>query len=157
MEKEKVYQTIAGWTREAGTMLPKSPEDIAEFIESGNAIVAWNGNGRPSGFAAITFDWPGGWKELGALIVEPGHREKGLGHRLVCELVDKAKEKYPDSHFFALCNDRSLKLFLENGGEIIDDPDLLPKEVWGECVNCPMRVVAMQTNKLCCDTPVMMK
>jgi N-acetylglutamate synthase-like GNAT family acetyltransferase len=157
---ERIRETseiISGWTKDAGTMLPKSPEEVEAFLEKGTAVVCWNGFGEPVGFGAITFDWPEGWKELGALIVEPGHRELGLGHRIVSDLISLAKEKFPESKFFALCNSKSLKIFMDNGGEVITDSGLLPNEVWRECLNCPMRVDALKSGKLCCDTPVRIK
>ena len=148
---------ISSWTKEAGTMLPKEPEEIEAFLEKGTAVVCWNGVGEPVGFGAITFDWPNDWKELGALIVEPGHREHGLGHKIVSDLISMAKERFPESKFFALCNSKSLKIFQDNGAQVITDPNVLPADVWGECLNCPMRVEALKNGKLCCDTPVEIK
>lgn len=157
MERENIAEQVANWTKEAGTMLPKSNEEISAFIENDRAVIAWNGDGSLAGFAAVTFDWPDNWKELGAVIVEPGHREHGLGHKLVSNLIYKAQEKFPEAKYFALCNEKSLKIFLDNGGQIIEDANLLPDEVFEECKNCPMKEKATKDGKLCCDTPVFVK
>lgn len=148
---------ISDWTKESGSMLPKSPEEIFKFLEEGRGIVVLNGDGEVAGFGAITFDWPDGWKELGAVIVDPVKREHGLGHKVVKDLISAAKLIFPEAKLFALCNEKSLKIFLDNGVEILTDPDLLPKEVWGECVNCPMFIEAKKAGKVCCDTPVIIK
>jgi N-acetylglutamate synthase-like GNAT family acetyltransferase len=154
---EKAAEIIARWTWEAGTMLPKTPDNILTFIRGGRYVIRWNGDETPAGFGAITFEWPDNWLELGCVVVEPNHRERGLGHVIVADLVSLAKTKDPFSRLFALCNSRSLKLFLDAGGVVITDHDLLPSEVWGECVHCPMRFEAQKINKLCCDTPVEIK
>lgn len=138
-------------------MLPKSPDEILKFLAEGRAVLVLNGDGEIGGFGAVTFDWPDNWKELGAVIVDPIKREHGIGHTVVKELIAHAKEIFPDAKFFALCNDKSLKIFLDSGAEIIYDSDLLPQEVWGECLNCPNMIEARKVGKLCCDTPVLIK
>ena len=152
---KEAAQIISAWTHQAGTMLPKSPEEVLSFIKKKEAVVLENG-GSIVGFGAVTFDWPSGWKELGAVVVEPGHREKGLGHQVVQALIGLAKIKYPSSKLFALCNNKSLKLFLDAGGEVISGSEL-PEEVFEECVNCPKYNDAKRSGKLCCDTPVEIK
>ena len=154
---EQISAMISGWTKDSGTMLPKSTEEIKQYISNGNSLFVKNGHGEIAGFAAITFDWPDGWKELGAVIVDPEKRENGFGHKVVKNLINMAVTNFPDSKFFALCNNKSLKLFLDNGAEIIKDPNLLPPEVFGECVNCPHFQEAKSQGKVCCDTPVTIK
>ncbi len=158
MEMEQIATKISDWTiKEKGQMLPKSSDKILKFLAEGRGILVLNGGGEIAGFGAITFDWPDGWKELGAVIVDPYKREHGFGHKVVSELILMAKEIFPEAKLFALCNDKSLKIFLDNGAEIIDNPNLLPQEVWGECVHCSKFIEAKQTGKLCCDTPVIIK
>ncbi len=76
-------------------------------------------------------------KELGAVIVDPHKREHGIGHKVVRQLIDHAKLIFPEAKLFALCKDQSLKIFLDNGAKLIDNPNLLPEDVWGECIHCP--------------------
>ncbi len=150
---------VSKWTMEAGTMLPKSPEDIKTFIKEGNAVAAWS-YGReaiPVGFGAITFVWPNNWVELGAIVVDKGFRKSGVGHAITKDLIALASAKYPNANLFALCNEKSLKLFLDNGAEILTDPTELPKEVFGECVSCPKFQDTKAQGKLCCDIPVIIR
>lgn len=155
MERNKISEIISKWTKKSKSMLPKSPEEIQVFIDDGKAVIIEDGKGKPLGFGAQTFDWPDDWKELGAVVVDPKKRKQGIGSRVVTELVEKAKSV--GGKPFALCNDKSIGLFLKNGGEIIDDPNLLPPEVWDECIKCPNFKKAKAQGKICCDTPVKIK
>lgn len=160
MERRKpISQTISEWTKESH-MLPKKPEEIDAFMEKNDAVVLTAEDGKPLAFGAVTFHWgseDNQWKELGTIIVNPRHRRKGLGHKVVQDLVAKAKNDHPKARFFALCNDQSRGLFLDVNGEVITDPNTLPQEVWGECVNCPKYHEVKKLGKLCCDTPIEIK
>jgi GNAT superfamily N-acetyltransferase len=151
---------ISGWTKEAGTMLPKAPGEIKDLLLHGTTSLIWH-EGRdagPAAFGAVTFEWPGNWLELGAIVVDKKFRQQGVGHLVVGNLIKAAKAMHPDANLFALCNEKSLKLFLDNGAEIITDPNLLPNEVFGECVvSCPHFQEAKSQGKICCDTPVIIR
>ncbi len=151
-----MFDQISEWTKESKSMLPKSSEEIKAFINNGKAVVVVDGDGNPEGFGAQTFDWSDGWKELGAVVVDPKKREKGIGHKVVSSLIQKAKSN-GDEKLFALCNDKSIKIFLDNGAEVIEDPNELPADVWSECANCPNLIKAKKQGKICCDTPVKIK
>jgi N-acetylglutamate synthase-like GNAT family acetyltransferase len=148
-------EEISAWTAEAKTMLPKSEKELRQFFNEGRSVLIRNEMGLLA-HAAITFFWPNLWTELGAVVVNPEYRGKGWGSIVVWALLGMAEIKFPDYRLFALCNKHSLNLFLRNGGKIITDSDLLPKEVWGECGNCPNFQKAKSEGKLCCDTPVSM-
>lgn len=156
-DNEQIAQMVSGWTKKSGKMIPKEPEAIKELLESGLTVMVWNTEGIPIGFAAVTFEWPGGWKELGGLVVNPDFRQQGVGHLVVAKQIEMAKEKFPDGTLFALCNEDSLKILLSLGAEKIEDSELLPKEVWGACLECPNFQKARAEGKLCCDTPVLIK
>jgi N-acetylglutamate synthase-like GNAT family acetyltransferase len=156
-EIEEISNTISNWTKDAGTMLPKSPEIIKSFLEKGHAVIIWEDD-NPVAFAAVTFEWPNNNVELGALVVEPSHRGMGIGHLATIEQIAMAKKKFPGKKLFALCNEKSLKIMLDLGAEIITEPNTLPHEVFGECIiHCPKYQQAKAEGKLCCDTPVMIK
>jgi len=156
-DNDQIASIVSKWTKKAGTMIPKEPESIMKLLESGLTVMVWSKEGEPIGFAAVTFEWPGGWKELGGLVVNPDFRQQGVGHLVVVKQTEMAKAKFPDGKLFALCNKDSLKILLSLGAEIIDDPNLLPKEVWKECIECPNFQKAKLEGKLCCDTPVRIK
>ena len=152
-----IASVVSKLTKEAGTMLPKEPEEIKKLLVQSATVVVWDGLREivPVGFGAVTFDWPGEWKELGAVVVDKNHRQKGIGHMVVGNLIKAAKYKYPYSNLFALCNEKSIKLFLDHGAEIITEPGILPAEVFGECVSCPKFQETKSQGKLCCDIPVL--
>ena len=149
-----ISKVVSAWTLESKTMLPKTPKDIEIYLKSGIAVIVKGDNDSPIGFGAITFDWPEDWKELGAIVVDPKFRKQGIGHLVVTKLIEKARGVHPTSRLFALCNEKSIKLFMDNGATEIKDPNLLPDEVWSACTTCPMVVEAKKNGKLCCDTPV---
>ncbi len=153
MERLQLANEISKLTK-TGTMLPKEPESVLQFMDSGDCVILWD-NDVPIGFGAITFHWPNNFMEVGAVVVKEEKRGNGLGHKIVQDLIELAKTKYPDAKLFALCNDNSIKLFLDNNGEIINNPNDLPDEVWKECQNCPKFMLAKSQGKLCCDTPVL--
>jgi N-acetylglutamate synthase-like GNAT family acetyltransferase len=154
---DEIASIVSGWTKKAGTMIPKEPEAIKKLLESGLTVMVWDKEGVPIGFAAVTFEWPGGWKELGGLVVNPDFRQQGVGHKVVAKQIEMAKAKFPDGKLFALCNKDSLKILSSLGAEVIEDPKLLPNEVWGACLECPNFQKAKVEGKLCCDTPVLIK
>jgi N-acetylglutamate synthase-like GNAT family acetyltransferase len=152
-----ITEQIAAWTSQAESMLPKKPEEIANFITAGKAVFLTSEQGSLMAFGAISFEWPNNWKELGAVVVNPEFRKQGWGHQVVLALIALAKKEYPEAKLFALCNTLSLPLFLKAGGEIITDSSILPSEVWGACADCPMVFQVRQSGSLCCDVPVTIK
>jgi amino-acid N-acetyltransferase len=149
-------EEISQWMADSQTMLPKTPAQLHDFFAHGRSVILAYQD-TTLAHAAISFLWPDNWAELGAVVVNPDFRGHGLGHLVVSALLWLAGEQFPDQKLFALCNKYSLKAFLHNGGQKITDPNLLPQEVWGECIHCPMRGQALSENKLCCDIPVLMK
>jgi len=147
---------VSGWTETAGTMLPKSTKELEELISNQRSVLLFKRNFGFVGYAAITYLWPDWWAELGAVVVHPEYRGQGWGTIVVAALVGLANTNFADYKHFALCNKYSLGIFQKNGGRIITDPELLPKEVWKECLKCPNFQAAKKEGKLCCDTPVNM-
>lgn len=151
-----VANSISELTKKAGTMLPKEPEEIKHILTHGVSAVIWDGE-KPVAFAAVAYEWPNNWKELGGLVVHPDYRKKGIGHKVTEMLIEEAKGAYPDANLFALCNKDSLKIMLDFGAEIITDTSILPKEIFGECLKCSNYQKAKSEGKICCDTPVLIK
>jgi N-acetylglutamate synthase-like GNAT family acetyltransferase len=141
-------------------MLPKEAEEIKNLLLHKPTVVQWSeyrGSPAPVGFGAVTYEWPNKCIEVGAVVVDKKYRGQGYGHAIVKGLIGVAKAEYPESTIFALCNEKSLNLFLDNGAKIITDPGILPEEVFGECVKCPKFQEAKAQGKLCCDIPVMIQ
>lgn len=153
MNIENIAEKVSNWTK-SSNMLPKEAAEIEERVASGNSIFLIGEDGTPIGYAAITKEWPGNWMELGSVVIDPDERGKGNGHKMVGELFKKAKEKFPNSNLFALCNKFSLKLFTDNGAVIMTDSSVLPEEVWEDCIKCSSFQAVKAAGKICCDTPV---
>lgn len=144
---------VSTWTQEAKTMLPKSPEEMVGLFAQGlSVLVEWEG--KVASHAAVTFAWPDGWKEVGAVVTDEAFRGKGLATIAVKAVMDLASRTYPNSRYFALCNSYSLPLFTKLGGIPMNGLDL-PIEVWGACSTCPNFLSARNAGKTCCDTPVL--
>lgn len=163
MEKHFVVPTIkdmalarevSGWTIEAGTMLPKTPEQILGLYALGWSVMVGT-DGVVVAHAALTFEWPDNWMELGGVVTKKEYRKMGFASLAVEALLSLTKEKYPDKKLFALCNNLSLPLFLGLGGLVMAGSEL-PDEVWAECKSCPKFKQAKSEGKHCCDTPVNM-
>lgn len=154
---DSICKTVSLWTKEAGTMLPKTEGQVKTLIEEGVTAQSWIYGREPilAGFGAVTFHWPDDWKELGCIIVDKKFRNQGVGHSIVAKLIKSAQNTYPEAKLFALCNEKSLKIFLDNGAQVITDPGVLPAEVFAECVNCPKFQEVKGKNDLCCDIPVL--
>jgi hypothetical protein len=134
---------ISSWTQEAKTMLPKTPEEIAELFLQERSAIAVNALGEVVSHAAASFVYPDGSIEFGALVT--GGEFKGKG------------SKFPDYKIFALANPVSAKLFEKIGGVVINYSDVTP-EVWNYCKDCPKNPTPPKESETyiftsCCDIP----
>lgn len=145
---------VSEWTIEAGTMLPKTPDQIMGLFGLGWSVLVGT-DGLVTAHAAITFEWPDDWLELGGVVTKKEYRKMGFANMAVNELLRKVRFDYPNKKMFALCNNFSLPLFIGAGGRIMKGEEL-PDEVWAECISCPKFKLARSEGKHCCDTPVNM-
>lgn len=146
---------VANWTQKAGTMLKLTEGEVLRLFEEQRSILMVDAYAGLIAHAAITLLWPENWSELGGLYVSASYRGEGVGHNMVNALISYSRQRYPDGRKFALCNVYSLKLFTDNGGQIIKHAEL-PKEVFEACGSCPTRPSEFERQRgtICCDTPV---
>jgi N-acetylglutamate synthase-like GNAT family acetyltransferase len=148
-------EQVSGWM-ETSNMLRKTPEQLLKSFAKGWSVLVVAAESRMVvAHAAINYDW-GGWIETGGAVTKPGECNKGYGTAVMKASLQRAGELYPEKGVFALCNSKSLPIRLKLGGMIMD-PNRLPNEVWGECINCPSFKAARAAGKHCCDTPVLLK
>jgi len=160
-------QEVSSWTVEASkngvvmpngelkpTMLPKTLEQVLGLFSYGWSMIVET-EGLAVAHAAITFEWPEGWLEIGGVVTKKEYRKLGYASMAVNALMVMVKHNFPDKKLFALCNSLSLPLFIGLGG-VVSEGKELPSEVWKECENCSNFVRARAAGKLCCDTPVNM-
>jgi N-acetylglutamate synthase-like GNAT family acetyltransferase len=148
---------ISAWTKDAGTMLPKSPEELAElFLQDRSAIVV-NALGEVVSHAAASFIYPDGSIEFGALVTGEEYKGKGAATLVSTYLLGNLGEKYPGKQIFALANPVSAKLFEKLGGVVVEY-SAVTNEVWQYCEDCPNNPNLPEDGEEyvfigCCDTP----
>jgi len=154
-EKDNVlYATkISEWTTKAGTMLPKSPNEILSFFSSEHSIVVISGWKELLSHAAATYIYKDGSIELGAVYTSEKYRGKGAATKAIKGALDMLGEKYPEQKIFALANQYSAGLFEKIGARKMQTNEL-SDEVWEPCSDCPNKP-AKQAGVIfqCCDTP----
>ncbi len=144
---------ISKWTRESGTMLPKSSEDLLKLFENGDSVLIFDEEDELVSHAAITYKYSDGTVEVGCVITDKEKRNNGAATCAVKQVLVLADSKYPGQTIFALANESSSPLFEKIGGIKISTSGLC-LEVWEPCQNCP-RIPKQQAGKpfVCCDTP----
>lgn len=110
-------------------MLPRSLNDIYENIQE--YLVVEHAK-KIIGCCALHVSWED-LAEIKSLAIDPKHRKRGLGSKLVAECHKRAKA-LGVYRTFALTF--KPEFFRKLGYKLIKRDDL-PHKVWGECVRCP--------------------
>jgi N-acetylglutamate synthase-like GNAT family acetyltransferase len=154
---------LARWvstlTTNAGTMLPKTAQEVLDMFAQGRSVIILDGDGVPMAHSAVTFIYEEQkFVELGGVIVDPDSRKKGYGKLAAQASVVLAESNFPGWKKLVLCNEASLPIFLGLGGKIVTYEDLaeVPVEAWEACSTCPNFATVKAQNKVCCDTPIIM-
>jgi N-acetylglutamate synthase-like GNAT family acetyltransferase len=152
---------LAEWvsklTSTAGTMLPKTEEEVLQMFSEKRSIILLDETGNPVAHSAITFIYKDQhFIELGGVIVAPEFRKKGIGTLAAHASIVLAETYYPGWTKLVLCNAASLPIFLGLGGTVVDFEQLssVPVEAWEACTTCPKYAQTKAQGKICCDTPV---
>lgn len=154
-ERVKEASLVSKWTQEAGTMLPKTPDEVLELFSQGHSVLVYDKTtGDLVGHTGITFTYGDGTVEIGALVTRADRRTRGVATFATRNVIELASTLYPDAIKFALANQASLHLYLRVGGRIMACSQLTD-EVWQPCLSCPNlpKQESGQSFK-CCDTPV---
>lgn len=147
-------ELVSEWTKGAGTMLPKSKDDILSFFDKQHSVLIFAQNGALVGHAAGTAQYSDGSVEVGSVYTHKDYRGQGVATAAVVELLKHLKAQYPDKTLFALANKMSAGLFEKLGARVMKTTEL-PGDVWGPCTDCPMNPHLEKTGVIfqCCDTP----
>ncbi|MGE5328516.1 MAG: N-acetyltransferase [Deltaproteobacteria bacterium] len=124
---EAIHSLINQYAGE-GVMLPKPRMALYENLR--DFIVAEE-DGTVLGVGALHIIWED-LAEIRSLAVDRNSCKKGIGKKIVSELISEAKE-------LGICEIFTLtyKLeFFEKCGFIKIDKEDLPKKVWKDCINC---------------------
>lgn len=119
---------------EYGLMLPRSLASMYENIRDFHVAVESDHEGieQVVGVCGLQVVWAN-LAEVYALAVNPTHRGKGIGRRLVLSCIDEA-EILGIRRLMTLTYQRDF--FDKLGFEVVDRQQL-PLKVWSECVRCP--------------------
>ncbi|WKZ25801.1 MAG: GNAT family N-acetyltransferase [bacterium] len=150
---EKYASQISGWTKESGTMLPKTVDDLMALFSNNDSVLVFDDEGALVSHAAITYTYSDGSVEIGCVITDREKRKNGAATQAVKQILVLADEKYPGNKKFALANEHSSALFEKIGAIKIPTTEL-SAEVWIPCKTCP-RIPKQKSGQpfVCCDTP----
>ncbi|HUD44470.1 MAG TPA: GNAT family N-acetyltransferase [Patescibacteria group bacterium] len=141
---------ISEWTKNAGTMLPKTTEELLELFMRNRSAIVTNALGEIVSHAAATFIYDeDGAIEFGALVT--GEKFKGRGAATLATkfLLRVLKNEYPGQTIFALANNMSEGIFKKLGAPIMSTGEV-GDGVWVYCeTSCPR----FPGKGKCCDTP----
>lgn len=127
-DAEQIYE-LANYYAEKGQMLTRARHQIYENIR--DFLVAED-NGRIVGVAALHMMW-NDLAEVRTLAVAEGYKRKGIGYKIVSDLMEEGKA-LGVKKFFALTYQPE---FFRACGFSEEDKNNMPQKVWMDCINCP--------------------
>lgn len=147
-----ISETIASSAQVRGTGIARrTPEYIQKKIESGNAIIALDGD-TFAGFCYIEAWGHEKYVAHSGLIVAPEYRGIGLAKKIKTKIFKYTKEKYPNSKIFGITTGLPvMKINYDLGyrpvtfSKLTDDPDF-----WKGCQTCKNYDVLTRTNQTMC-------
>ncbi len=149
---EAICELIYESALKRGTGIAKrSPDYIAEKINSAKAVVALDGD-LLVGFSYIESWGHGDFVATSGLIVDPTYRQIGLAERIKNKTFELARKKFPDAKIFSITTSLPvMKLNSKLGyvpvtfSELTDD-----EEYWKGCEGCCNFDVLQRNNRRMC-------
>lgn len=147
-----ISETITSSAQVRGTGIARrTPEYIQKKIESGNAIIALDGD-TFAGFCYIEAWGHGKYVAHSGLIIAPEFRGIGLAKKIKNQIFKYTREKYPTSKIFGITTGLPvMKINYDLGykpvtfSQLTDDPDF-----WKGCQTCKNYDVLTRTNRTMC-------
>ena len=147
-----ISETITSSAQVRGTGIARrTPEYIQSKIESGNAIIALDGD-TFAGFCYIEAWGHEKYVAHSGLIVAPDYRGIGLAKRIKMRIFNYTKEKYPNAKIFGITTGLPvMKINYDLGyrpvsfSQLTDDPAF-----WKGCQTCKNYDVLTRTNRTMC-------
>ncbi|UGU15335.1 GNAT family N-acetyltransferase [Sinomicrobium kalidii] len=153
-----ICDTIEESAKVRGTGIAKrTPEYIISKIESGNAVIAVDGD-KFAGFCYIEAWGHEKFVANSGLIVHPDYRNMGLAKKIKKTTFEHSRKKYPDAKIFGITTGLAvMKINYELGykpvtfSELTDDPTF-----WKGCQTCKNYDILQRTErKMCLCTGMM--
>ncbi|MDA0780548.1 MAG: GNAT family N-acetyltransferase [Bacteroidetes bacterium] len=147
-----ISETITSSAQVRGTGIARrTPEYIQKKIESGDAIIALDGE-KFAGFCYIEAWGHGKYVAHSGLIVAPEYRAIGLAKKIKTKIFKYSREKYPTAKIFGITTGLPvMKINYDLGykpvtfSQLTDDPDF-----WKGCQTCKNYDVLTRTNRTMC-------
>ena len=147
-----ISETITTSAQVRGTGIARrTPEYIQKKIESGDAIIALDGE-KFAGFCYIEAWGHGKYVAHSGLIVAPKYRGIGLAKKIKTQIFKYSREKYPTAKIFGITTGLPvMKINYDLGykpvtfSQLTDDPDF-----WKGCQTCKNYDVLTRTNRTMC-------
>lgn len=125
----KAMQALVAPQVEAGIILPRSDDEVAQNIRS---YILAKKDEQILGFGALHLIAPD-LAEIRSLIVAPSEQKSGIGTKIVMELIKEAKE-LGLTRVIALTYAQSF--FEKLGFELIEKNEIPSQKIWSDCVKC---------------------
>lgn len=147
-----ISETITSSAQVRGTGIARrTPEYIQKKIESGDAIIALDGE-KFAGFCYIEAWGHEKYVAHSGLIVAPEYRGIGLAKKIKTQIFKYTQQKYPTSKIFGITTGLPvMKINYDLGykpvtfSQLTDDPDF-----WKGCQTCKNYDVLTRTNRTMC-------
>ncbi|MCL1974135.1 MAG: GNAT family N-acetyltransferase [Bacteroidetes bacterium] len=149
---QKICELIYVSALQRGTgIATRSPEYIAEKMQSGKAVIALDGN-KVVGFSYIETWSHGKFVANSGLIVDHDYRNQGLARQIKHAVFALSRTLYPDAKIFSITTGLAvMKLNTELGyrpvpfSELTADP-----EFWKGCEGCRNYDILERNNRTMC-------
>lgn len=152
---EVICDTIADSAKVRGTGIAKrSPEYIVQKIESGNAVIALDGD-KFAGFCYIETWSNKKYVVHSGLIVHPDFRNLGLAKKIKKKVFDHSKKMYPDAKIFGITTGLAvMKINAELGYKPVTFSELTDDDAfWNGCKACRnYDILTRNDRKMCLCT-----
>lgn len=136
----------------------RSPQQLEQRIEEGNAVIAVTDNNEWVGFCYIKAWDDDRFVSTCALIVSPQYRKSNVATQIKEKAFDLARTKYPAAKLFGLTT--SLAVMKINSGlgfKPVTYSEITKNETfWSACQSCPnYNILASKSRKACLCTAML--
>ncbi len=149
---ERICTLIYESALQRGTGIAKrSPEYIAEKIDSGKAVVAIDGD-KLVGFSYIESWGHGDYVATSGLIVDPEYRNFGLASQIKNKTFALARKKFPEAKIFSITTSLPVMKMNSNLGYVpVTFSELTDDETsWKGCEGCRNFDILTRNNRRMC-------
>lgn len=149
---DEICKEIEKSAKVRGTGIAKrEPEYIKKKLESGNAIIALDGD-QFVGFCYIELFQGKKYVSNSGLIVKDSYRQIGIAKQIKYRVFELAREKFPQARIFGITTSLAvMKINSELGYKPVTYSELTQdEEFWKGCQSCPNYDILMRNERKMC-------